>query len=446
MKKRILLVDDEVSMVKVMQLVLIKAGYEVVGCFRPEEAIYRLDHEKFDLMITDLKLNHRLDGLDLIREARVRDNTLPIIMVTAYATIKIAVRAMKEGAYDFITKPFKMEDLLDKTQNAINNSEFEAFQDVPVGETKVHFNGIIGESKEMKKIYSLIKKVSQTNATILIEGESGTGKELVARAIHMNGNRSDKEFCAINCSSLSNSKMLDSQLFGEVPHGEDEGRAGLLSTANDGIVYLDGLAGMDSNFQSKMLRVMQNGVIRKVGEDKETEVDIRFIASCDEQFYHKKETGEFREDLYYRLSVIPIKVPPLRRRVEDIPHLVNYFCKKQSELLDTKITIKENAMDCLMQYSWPGNVRELENAIACAATLSQSGEIAIDDFPPSISGFNSPSSTEQTITDGQSLKDFLRNKEKDYVNMILKQANGNRVKAAEMLGISRASLYRKLES
>jgi len=443
MKKRILLVDDEVSMVKVMQLVLIKAGYEVVGCFRPEEAIYRLDNEKFDLMITDLKLNHRLDGLDLIREARVRDNRLPIIMVTAYATIKIAVRAMKEGAYDFITKPFRMEDLLERAENAINNSEYDVTDEVEIGESKSYFNGIIGESKEMKSVYSLIKKVAQTNATVLIEGESGTGKELVARAIHGISERNEKEFCAINCSSMSSSKTLDVQLFGE--SGED-GRTGLLSTADKGVVYLDGLAGMDSNFQSKMLRVMQNNVIRKVGEDKETDVDIRFIASCDEQFYHKKETGEFREDLYYRLSVIPIKLPPLRRRVKDIPLLVNHFCQKQTELLDTPITIKESALECLLQYAWPGNVRELENAIACAATLSQSGEIAIEDFPPSIVGFNTPTSENQVITDGQSLKEFLRNKEKDYVNMILKQANGNRVKAAEMLGISRASLYRKLEN
>lgn len=443
MKRRILLVDDEVSMVKVMQLVLIKAGYEVVGCFRPEEAIYRLDNEKFDLMITDLKLNHRLDGLDLIREARVRDHRLPIIMVTAYATIKIAVRAMKEGAYDFITKPFRMEDLLDRAENAINNSEYDMAEEVEIGESKSYFNGIIGESKEMKRVYSLIKKVAQTNATVLIEGESGTGKELVARAIHSTSERCDKEFCAINCSSMSSSKTLDVQLFGE--SGED-GRTGLLSTAHQGVIYLDGLAGMDSNFQSKMLRVMQNNVIRKVGEDKETDIDIRFIASCGEQFYHKKETGEFREDLYYRLSVIPIKLPPLRRRVSDIPLLVNYFCQKQSELLDTTITIKESALECLLQYAWPGNVRELENAIACAATLSQSGEISAEDFPPSIVGFNSPTSDNQTITDGQSLKEFLRQKEKNYVNQILKQANGNRVKAAEMLGISRASLYRKLES
>lgn len=443
MKKRVLLVDDEVSMVKVMQLVLIKAGYEVVGCFRPEEAIYRLDNEKFDLMITDLKLNHRLDGLDLIREARVRDHRLPIIMVTAYATIKIAVRAMKEGAYDFITKPFRMEDLLERAENAINNSEYDVSGDVEMGESKSYFNGIIGESKEMKRVYSLIKKVAQTNATVLIEGESGTGKELVARAIHSISERNEKEFCAINCSSMSNSKTLDIQLFGET--GE-EGRTGLFSTANEGVVYLDGLAGMDSNFQSKMLRVMQNNVIRKVGEDKETDVDIRFIASCDEQFYHKKETGEFREDLYYRLSVIPIKLPPLRRRVSDIPLLVNYFCQQQSELLDTHISIKESALECLLQYAWPGNVRELENAIACAATLSQSGEISIEDFPPSIVGFNAPTSESEIITDGQSLKDFLRQKEKDYVNQVLKQANGNRVKAAEMLGISRASLYRKLES
>ncbi len=448
MKKRILLVDDEVSILKVMQLVLGKAGYEVAGCFRPEEAIFRLDNEKFDLMITDLRLNHRLDGLDLIREAKIRDSCLPILMITAYATIKVAVKAMKEGAYDFITKPFKMEELLDSVSNALANHHYSGEEAALGTAAGRHFDNMIGESEEMQKVYELIEKVAKTDATVLIEGESGTGKELVARAIHKISQRSEEPFCAINCSSIANSEMLDHKLFGhtaDAPGGSGTERTGLVGSADKGVLYLDGVAGMDNNFQSKMLRVMQNKVIRRVGDDKETPVDIRVIASSNDQLHHKKENGEFREDLYYRLSVIPIKMPPLRRRIQDIPLLAQHFCHKQSETFCREISINEEAIDCMMQYSWPGNVRELENAIACAATLSQNGVICLKDLPPNIVGFNNYDSAEKNLTDGKSLKEFLRQKEKQYLQMVLKKTNGNRVKAAEMLGISRASLYRKLE-
>jgi DNA-binding NtrC family response regulator len=450
---KILIVDDEPNIVKVLKTVLEQADYEITGVGSGKAALKELACKEYDLMICDLRLGKGMDGLELLQEARMRHHSLTVIMITAYGTVDVAVEAMKEGAYDFICKPFKLDALMATVKNAFHYHETSRASCLPAetaepGDIPVHYGTLVGESAPMQEIYRLIERVGRSEATVLIQGESGTGKELVARAIHQSSPRASGPWVPMNCAALS-ATLLESEMFGHAMGaftGATKTRDGLFLAANKGTLFLDEVAAMDLGVQSKLLRALQERKVKRIGENKDIPVDVRVIAATNEPLERMRDNGEFREDLYYRISVIPIRLPPLRQRMEDIPQIARKFCRLQSESLGVEIALSAEVLSVLMAYSWPGNVRELQNAMACAATLCQNGKIAIPDLPPHIRGAleEKPRDLSDEAGRGKSLREFLRLKEREYLEQILRRTDGNRVRAAEMLGISRATLYRKL--
>ncbi|MCK5834950.1 MAG: sigma-54-dependent Fis family transcriptional regulator [Lentisphaeria bacterium] len=443
--KKILVIDDEISIVSVMRLVLEKKGYAVIDCFGPEEALRKLKTEKFDLMITDLRLNHRVDGLDLVDRAKLLQPKLPIIVMTAFSSVSIAVKAMKLGVYDFITKPFKMDHFLEVIENCLkNNDQALTMPTVEATEEKLHFGALLGESKSMQKVYSLIRKVAKTNSSVLIEGETGTGKELVAKAIHMASSRKKQPFHKVSCGSIVDS-FIEKEVYGLNGEGEKE-YTSFFETAHKGTLFLDKADKMSEKMQASVLRVMESRKLMHKGDHEEVELDFRIIAGTNQTASALLTVDNFCEDLYYQLSVIPIKLPALRHRVEDIPVIAAHFCASESKNLGHDISLSDEALECFTHYAWPGNVRELMNTISCAALLSENGLITSNELPPNLRE-NERNTLEviETLQENQSLKEYIRHKEKAFITAILKKTNGNRVKAAKILGISRASLYRKLE-
>jgi len=443
--KKILVIDDEISIVKVMKLVLEKRGYAVIDCFGPDEAIYKLKAEKFDLMITDLRLNHRVDGIDLVDRAKSLQPKLPIIMMTAYSNVNVAVKVMKLGVYDFIPKPFKMDDFLEVIENCLKNSDVSA-RDVTKDSSSAnfHYGTILGESKSMQKVYALIKKVAKTNSSVIIEGESGTGKELVAQAIHQASARKNGNFHKVNCASIVDS-FVEKEVYGLNTENKKE-FSSMFEDAHKGTLFLDQVDRMSEKLQASVLQIIENNELKRKNGSKEIETDFRVISGTNNSLDSLLNNGKFCKDLYYQLSVIPIKIPPLRHRIEDIPVIANHFCDQESKNLGHSVSLSEDALESLLHYSWPGNIRELMNVISCAALISDDGLITCDDLPPIISELEHETLDDgETIGKNKSLKKYLREKEKTFINAILKKTNGNRVKAAKILGISRASLYRKLD-
>jgi len=448
---KILVVDDEASILKVLKSVLSLEKYDVTATMDAGEALKLIAENEYDLLISDLRLEQEIDGLELLHKAKEIRKFLPVIMITAYGTIDVAVEAMKEGAFDFVCKPFKLEILLETVQNALRHRERSSLSVMSTsGEIILHFGTIVGEAPSMQAVYRLIERVAKTDATVLIEGASGTGKELVAEAIHRSSKRVAGPWCPLNCAALSTT-LLESEMFGHVAGaftGATRDHDGMFIAATKGTLFLDEIGSMDMEVQGKLLRALQERKVKRIGENVDTEVDVRVVAATNGELKKLCESGDFREDLFYRISVIPIKLPELKDRIEDIPLLAQHFCYHQSEALGYEIWLGEGVIQGLMNYSWPGNIRELQNAIACAAALSQDGEITVHDLPPHISEAVSGRVVDLTVDDasgrGRSLREFLRQKEKEYLEQILHATDGNRVKAAEMLGISRATLYRKL--
>ncbi len=457
---RILVVDDEPNVLKVLEALLIQDGNEVVAVASAEDALEALADQPCDLMISDLRLGRGMDGLELLHEGRIRAPHMPTVMITAYGTIEVAVQAMKEGAFDFIRKPFRMEELLETVRNALRHRRIASDQTVlDAGEITLHFGSLVGESEPMKRIYGMIERIAKTDTTVLIQGESGTGKELIAKAIHTQSRRADGPWVALNCAAIP-APLLESEMFGHAAGaftGATQSRNGLFLAANRGTLFLDEISAMDLAIQGKFLRALQERCVRRVGENTQLPVDVRVVAATNESLAAKKDSGEFREDLFYRISVIPIDLPPLRHRTEDVPLLVRYFCRQQSEAQQRALAVEPEVVALLTEYAWPGNVRELENAIACAAALTEDGVIRRENLPPNIAGSGvagGPATdhgkTLFTAADrasgrGKSLREFLREKEREYMRAVLLRTGGNRIKAAQLLGISRATLYRKLE-
>lgn len=449
----ILLVDDEPSILRVLAMCLENADFETLKALSAEEALDVLDRQKADMMIVDLRLGEGMDGLELMHRVKAVNPCMPVIMITAYGTIEVAVQAMKEGAYDFITKPFETSGLLKVVNNAlapVNGHKTADGEDAEAARPTLHFGALVGESDEMQKVYRVIEKVGPTNATVMIQGESGTGKELVARAIHEVSRRRENPWVPLNCAAIPHA-LLESEMFGHKAGaftGATKDRQGLFSEANGGTLFLDEIGVLNFTLQGKLLRALQEGRIRPVGQNQDIQVNVRVIAATNEDLAVKKETGEFREDLFYRLSVIPIELPPLRRRRSDIPLVARYFAGMQAQSLGRPVTFSDDAMDALCSYGWPGNIRELQNAVACAATLSEDGNLTVQDLPPHIQGEarcveEMQEQYHANIQDGKSLRDFLREKEQAYMEAVLEHTGGNRAKAADLLGISRATFYRK---
>lgn len=451
-KAKILVVDDEISIIEVLKALLKREGYSVKTASGAEEAMAALEKERFDLMISDIRMRP-IDGLELLRQAREVQAHLAVIMMTAYAAVETAVDAMKRGAFDYICKPFKVDELLLTVERALSYEhvlvENETLKETL--RTKFHFKNLVGDSESMQRVYSVIEKVARSESTVLILGESGTGKELVAKALHCNSHRAEKPFVAINCAALPGT-LLESELFGYVKGaftGANKFKKGLFESADGGTLFLDEVGSIPTSMQLTLLRVLQEHEIRPVGATESVTVDVRIIAATNENLENLIKNGQFREDLYYRLSVIPVELPPLRERLTDIPLLVNHFQEQIREQEGRAISISAAALQVLQHCPWPGNVRELENVIYRAAALCDDSTINVHDLPEKLQTVVPPPSAETGSTGAfadlgsVSLKAFLRSRERDYIQHVLAKCDGSKEEAAKELGISLATFYRK---
>jgi DNA-binding NtrC family response regulator len=451
---RIILVDDEPSILSVLTTLLKAEGHEVLSSRGGEGAKELIRTEPFDLMITDIRMSP-VDGLQLLRQARRERPGCAVIMLTAYGSVETAVEAMKEGAFDYITKPFRVDELLITVKHALEFINIMA-ENVSLKaqlESRYRFENIVAESPAMRTVCEMIERVAPTDTTVLILGESGTGKELVAKAIHAHSQRKTKAFVPINCAAMPE-PLLESELFGHVKGaftGATSNKDGLFEVADGGTIFLDEIGAMPLNLQGKLLRVLQEREIRRVGGTQTSSVDVRVLAATNDNLEQQIRKGAFREDLFYRLSVIPIEIKPLRQRREDIMPLVFHLMRSTMGPNGDLPELEPEAQLILERYNWPGNVRELENAVRHAMTFGSHGRITKNELPAriieamSIEGGSAPSPVD-AIEEyrGKSLKAFLRNKEKEYLQMVLDLMDGDKEKASKALKISLATLYRKL--
>ncbi len=384
----ILIVDDEKNYLILLEALLCDEGYEVIITSSPQEALKIVETREIDLIITDMKMPG-ISGMELMDKVHRRYPEIPVIMMTAYATVEKAVEAMKKGAFDYITKPFRNEELKLTIKKAINMRKLMEENRLLSEKLKerYQFGAIIGKSKSMRRIYDIIQKVAPTKATVLVTGESGTGKELIAKAIHQNSPRKDQPFISINCGALPET-LLESELFGHEKgafSGAVSLRKGRFELADGGTLFLDEISETSPSLQVKLLRVLQEMEFERVGGGKTLKVDVRVIAASNTNLKQEAEAGRFRMDLYYRLNVVHIHVPPLRERPDDIPLLINHFLdrmKKETGRKDLKLN-NEALRRCLL-YHWPGNVRELENTIERSVIMARGNEIGPEDLPPEI--------------------------------------------------------------
>ncbi len=453
---RILIVDDEPSVLSVLSNLLKSQGFDVQPSLGGEKAVEFLNNESFDLMLTDIRMQP-INGLELLKIAKSLHPNMSVMVVTAYGSVETAVQAMKEGAFDYVTKPFKMDELMITVQRALEyrralheNQQLKAQLDFRHG-----LANIVAESPAMRKICNMIELVAPTDQTVLIGGESGVGKEVIAKAIHANSIRKQQNFVPINCAALPE-PLLESELFGHVKGaftGASSEKVGLFEVASGGTIFLDEIGSMSLNLQSKLLRVLQEKEIRRVGGTREIKVDPRVIAASNDDIEALIAEGKFREDLYYRLSVIPLTISPLRDRTEDIIPLAHYFLKKISDNAGVSMPELSHEVQIILEaYDWPGNVRELENAIRHGCTFAQNGVLQDDDLPARVvtrSKISSPraSGTHQLVPAdhrGRSLKGFLREMEKSFILQSISDHHGDKEAAAKTLKVSLATLYRKL--
>lgn len=444
---RILIVDDEEIMRESLTDWLKEDGYEVLAVEDGFKALEAVQKEPFSVILVDLKMP-KMDGLEVLREVKRLGFDIPVIIITAYATVDTAVAAMKEGAYDYIIKPFNSEELGLTIKKIIERQHLLKENILLRKELskRYQFGDIIGKSPKMQAVFELIRTVSPTKSTILIQGESGTGKEMVARAIHEASLRKDGPFIALACGALPET-LLEAELFGHEKGaftGANFQKKGKIELADNGTLFLDDIADISLKTQVDLLRVLQEREFRRLGGTETIKVDVRIIAATNKDLLKLVEQGKFRDDLYYRLNVITITVPPLRERKEDIPLLVNHFLEKYNIETNKKIEkISERALNILMEYHWPGNVRELENTIEHAVVVTEDNIILPESLPDFLKRqVASKSDTESKAgLTGKSLAEM----EKQHIIQVLKENHGNISRAAEVLGINRVTLYRKMK-
>ncbi|MFO0693565.1 MAG: sigma-54 dependent transcriptional regulator [Polyangiales bacterium] len=444
---KILVVDDQRNMRTTLAMMLRSADHDVDEAEDGDVACETIANEQYDLVLTDLKMG-ATDGMAVLSHARSVSPLTEVIVMTAYGTIESAVEAMRRGAFDYIQKPFTEEELLVKVQKAVEKRRLAGEVSVMAAEfrERYHFENIIGRSSAVRDVLARIVKIAATDATALITGESGTGKELVARAIHANSNRSSKPFVSVNCAAISET-LLESELFGHVRGaftGAVQTRKGLLEEADGGTFFFDELAETPPSFQAKLLRAIQEGEIRRVGDNKPLHVDVRIIAATNVDLKAQIEAKQFREDLYYRLNVARFVLPPLRERREDIPLLVEHFLTKSGVKMRRQVRLGEGVMDFFMRYDFPGNIRELENLVAQGVALASDGVVHLDDIiPPELQRKSRPSSPAGSAS--RLLQDVVDKAEREAIEAVLREVDGNKEKAAEMLGLSSTTLWRKMK-
>jgi two-component system response regulator PilR (NtrC family) len=441
---RILVVDDERSMRELLAIVLRREGYEVVLAENGRAAVAALEREAVDLLISDIKMPD-MSGVDVLRAAKKIDQDILGIMITAFASTETAVEAMRLGACDYLSKPFDVDLLKMKVREKIENRQLRQ-ENVLLKRTlglSHQFSNIIGRSEPMLGVFKMIETVARTNSTILLTGESGTGKGLVAQAIHFHSLRRDKPMVSLNCGALPET-LLESELFGHMRGaftGAEQNKKGLLEVAERGTVFLDEIGEMSAVMQVKLLRVLQERRFRRVGGLEELTADIRVIAATNQDLTRAVAEGRFREDLYYRINVIPISLPALRERREDIPLLAEHFLAKYSDQMGKPLTgISRDAMDLLTTHDWPGNIRELENVLERAVALEATPSILPDSLPENIRGevarVPGVPTSELLPASGFDLEAHVKEIERGYIAEALKRAGGVQVKAAELLGMS----------
>lgn len=451
---RLIVVENEPATLSLLTTLLKGESHEVTPAKSAEEALAILDKESFDLMLSDIRMVG-MDGMELLRQSREQYPAMPVLMLTAYGTVSTAVDALKLGAFDYLTKPFKVDELLNTVRRALEYNralrENEALKAQLA--TNYQIGNMVAESAGMKKVCEMIRRVAPTDATVLLTGESGTGKEVVAKGIHACSARKDKLFLPVNCAALPE-PLLESEMFGHVKgafSGADQHKAGLFEAAEGGTIFLDEIGSMPVSIQGKLLRVLQDKEVRRLGSNQHTPVNARVLAATNEDLKGKIAEGHFREDLYYRLSVISIDIPPLRERPEDILPLAMYVLRKETPEGEKPPVLSRDVCAILEGFDWPGNVRQLENCIKHALTFRAGETIERDDLPTQLLANANPKSTgaaqgvsEQSLENAASLKAFLRKKEQEYLKMVLERTSGDKEAAAQELNISLATLYRKL--
>jgi DNA-binding NtrC family response regulator len=436
-KDFILVVDDAPDTLELLQRNLESRGYMVLTAPDAMEAIKILGTTGVDLVITDLKMPGP-SGMELIRHIRENFKDIEVMMITGYPTIETAVKAVKSGAEEYLTKPFTDTELFSAVERVLEKVHMRRVTHPPWHRSQKSPYGLIGESEAMQKVFSAIAKSATTSVTTLITGESGTGKELVARAIHYNSPRSSAPFVPVNCGAIPG-ELLESELFGHIKGaftGATETRAGFFQTADGGTIFLDEISETSLSMQVKLLRVLQDKEVNMVGSPRPRKVDVRILASTNKDLPNLVEKGLFREDLFFRLNVITIDIPPLRERGEDILLLTQYFARKFAEELGKpKLTFSENALSVLKNYHWPGNVRELENVVQRLVVMTERDLIEVPDLP-SLMRFSALQKT--------GLNRTLSEVETEYIRNVLTSVGGNKTRAAEILGIDRKTLREKL--
>jgi DNA-binding NtrC family response regulator len=442
MKHRILVVEDEEKLRRVIELQLVSAGFEVDQAGTAEEGLKLAD--RADLILTDLRLPG-MDGLELIRAIRRQNAATPIVVITAFGTVESAVEAMKAGAFDFLPKPFSMDHLMAVVHKALEvrslRDENRKLREELV--RRYSFENIVGRSPAMQEIFATIERVAPTRATVLIAGESGTGKDLIARAIHYQSPRRDRPFVKINCTAIPEN-LMESELFGYEKGaftGAVTSKPGRFELADTGTVFLDEIGDVPPNIQVKLLRVLQEREFERLGSNRTRQIDVRVIAATNADLRAALEQGAFREDLYYRLNVVPINVPPLRERKEDIPALAEHFLRKYAAEFSSPVkAISDEALQVLLGHHWPGNVRELENVIErslvlCSGEILEAADIRLDTAPR-----NSRAAGEPLLPEGMTLEEH----ERELIRKALERAQGNKSQAARLLGLSRNALRYRL--
>ncbi len=450
---RIVVIEDNETMREGMAQALAKMGHEVVEAEDGEKGVEVATAQACDLVVTDYRLPG-IDGLEVLPRLKARAPGAEVILITAYGTIGLAVQAMQEGAADFITKPFSHEELRVKAEKALRRAEERRELERVSAENvylrqelegRLNFGEIVGESPKMREVYATVEKVARTDASVLIYGESGTGKELIARAIHRASRRCDRPFVRVHYGALAEG-VLESELFGH-ERGAFTGalrrKNGRFELAHTGSIFLDEVGDIPPSTQLKLLRVRQEREFERVGGEETLTVDVRIIAATNRDLAELVRQGRFREDLYYRLHIVPIYLPPLRERREDIPALTQHFLARLArELGKPQLSIEEEAMELLRSYQWPGNVRELENVLERAAVLADGSTITVADLPP----LRSPSEGPGVPQEGESLRlePVLERIERSYIERALAKAQGVKTEAARLLGLKPGALYYKL--
>ncbi|MFN2352894.1 MAG: sigma-54-dependent transcriptional regulator [Desulfopila sp.] len=443
MSKSILMIEDEKILRISLEDALTAEGYTVLALEKGRDALAALENGDFSLLITDIRLPD-IGGMEILRQSMTLSAATPVIMMTGYGNIEDAVESMRIGAFDYITKPFNLEEMFVTVNKALEVHSITKENIRMKKELSSHFcaGKIIGESKAMHSVFTLLDRISRTESTVLILGESGTGKELIASTIHYQSVRQKKPIIRVNCAALPDD-LIESELFGYEKGaftGADSKKPGRFDLASTGTLFLDEIGDLPALTQAKLLRFLENKTFERLGSTETVTADIRIIAATNKNLEKEIEQGTFREDLYYRLNVIPIHLPPLRKRLEDIPLMIESFSKKVNDQLGTNVKFSQQAIQYMLGYKYPGNVRELLNIIERCIALSEGSSITEDDLPSHISGERS----EKTAI--SSLQEVCAGAEKNHIVKILKVTQGNKSKAAQILNINRKTLWEKMNN